>query len=128
MGTSIVHKIGTFDFIQMSPAPPNQRQRVLVETRNGVDGSAVWLLGKRGEIWSPRTVRDTATHSAAITLKQSYEDACGSKVSVTYADTVFADVVIKDVQVFIRDQVFGVGGFESTPQAIVIAQWQLIVD
>jgi hypothetical protein len=125
---TIVHSIGSFTFIDMTPVPPLRRRKLLVETRPGVDGVAIWWDGERGEIWRPRTVRDAVSHVDAQLIKQAYEDAVGvGTVAIVYAGSAYPNAVIADVQVVIEDQLFGVGGFTSAPQALVRAAWDILI-
>lgn len=126
---TILHSIGSFTFIDMRPVPPTPKRRLLVESRPGVDGVALWWDGPRGEIWRPRTVTDQNSHTNAQVLKELYEAAVAQGiVSVVYANRVFSNfAVIQDVQVEIEDQVFGVGGFTAFPRALVRANWELVV-
>lgn len=125
---SVTHSLGSFTFINMTPVPPRKRKRLMVESRAGVDGVAVWLDAERGQIYRPQTVVDVESHAAAQTLKDSYEAACGGDpVQLTYADVVYPDVVIMDVEVRIVDQVLGIGGINETVKALVYATWDLII-
>jgi hypothetical protein len=126
---TLQHSIGPFAFLTMTPVPPIRRKRLTIETRPGADGYSVWLDGTRGEIWRPETVIDIASHSLGQTLKAQYEAACGSNpLPVVYAGRLYANAIIKDVQVRITDQLMGVGGFSSPfSRALVRATWDILI-
>lgn len=122
------YSIGTFNFIDMKPVPPTPKQRLIVETRAGVDGMSIWKDATRGEVYRPRTVVDVADHDAAIALIEDYEEAVGgAPLVVTYYDTAYTAMVVLDVKCRIVDQIIGVGGLDGSPEALVIADWELIV-
>lgn len=126
---TIVHSIGTFSFLTMTPAPPTRRVRSMVETRNGSDGFSIWKESIRGEAHQCQTVVDTGTFAAAQTLKALYEAACGGdKVPLIYAGVTYPDVYIKDVRANIRTQLIGIGGLNPPSQALLVATWQLLID
>lgn len=126
----ITHKIGSFPFVNMSPVPPNPKRRLMIETRAGVDGHAVWYDGTRGEIWTPRTVANFPSHAFARVQKQLYEAAIGQRLSIIYADDAsYNPVVVQDVQCEIIDQAGGVGGLITplTTRALLRADWTLLI-
>lgn len=125
---TIVHSLDTQLFIQMSPAPPSRKQRLLIESRAGVDSFAFWQDAIRGQIYRPVTIRDTSTHALAQVLKNAYEGLVGGDpVPLVYADITYPDVIVKDVEVTISDQLIGIGGFNATVGALVRARWELVI-
>lgn len=122
------HSIGFFSFLNMTPVPPRRRKRLMVETRAGADGYAIWLDGTRGEVYRPETVVDVGSHAFAQIVKRNYEDMVGSNpVTLVHAGVVYPNCVIKDVQAQIFDQFMGVGGFSLVPRALVRANWELLI-
>ena len=127
MAIQILHRIGTFNFIQLIPVPPRRKRRVFTETRPGVDGFAMWYEAERGEVWQPTSIVDAQTHTLAQNLKSQYEDAVSQFVDVTYADLAYPKMLIQDVEVQIQDQVYGQGGYAVNTRALVVAQWTMLV-
>ena len=127
MAILIMNSIGSHDFISMKPVPPKAKRRLMVETRPGVDGFGVWVDATRGEVYRPMTVRDVQSHGKAMELKEDYEDLVGTTQTLTYADRTFPNVIVLDVKVEIIDIVYGVGGFVVNPQALVKANWDLLI-
>lgn len=130
------HQLGPFKFLAMRPCPPTRRRRVMVETRPGANGFNVWLDGYRGELWRPETVVDVKSHWDGQKLKAEYEAACGQNpVDLYYTvdsenpfdGQVWPRVIIKDVEVDIRDQIIGVGGFNHDVGALVYARWDILI-
>lgn len=120
----------------MTPCPPTRRRRLVIETRSGSNGFATWLDGTRGEIWRPQTIVDAPSHQDAQILKEQYEAACGGDpVTLTYVvdyenpfDTqTWPNVIIKDVQCEITDQLLGIGGFNHDVRALLTAQWEILI-
>lgn len=125
---TIIHSIGDFYFISMTPCPPLRRRKVFTETRAGVDGYAVWYDAVRGEVWRPRTVVDAPSFYGGELLKEQYELACGQDpVPIVYANSQYPRAVIKDVQVHIRAQQFGIGGYNAIAKALVYANWDILI-
>lgn len=136
MAPRFQHSLGPFKFLTMEPCPPTRRRRLTIETRSGANGFATWLDGTRGEIWRPITVVDTPSHWDAQILKEQYEAACGGNpVPLTYVvdfenpfdQQNYPDVIIRDVQCEIVDQLLGIGGFNHTVGALVRAQWEILI-
>ncbi|TXH41654.1 MAG: hypothetical protein E6Q97_37090 [Desulfurellales bacterium] len=130
------HQLGPFQFLSMRPCPPTRRRRLVVETRPGSNGFAVWIDGTRGELWRPETVVDVPSQWEGQILKAQYEAACGSDpVVLQYAvdfenpfeTQTWPDVIIKDVEVEIRDQLIGIGGFNHEVGALVYARWEILI-
>lgn len=130
------HQLAGFKFLSMTPCPPTRRRRLIVETRPGSNGFNTWLDGVRGELWRPETVVDVPTQWDGQILKGQYEALCGfGPVELHYAmdmqnpfdGEVWPGVIVKDVEVMIRDQIIGVGGFNHDVGALVYARWDILV-
>lgn len=130
------HSLGPFKFLTMTPCPPTRRRRLVIETRSGANGFATWLDGTRGEIWRPETIVDAPSHWAAQILKEQYEAACGGNpVELHYVTDMenpfdgqtWPNVIIKDVQCEIVDQLIGIGGFNHDVRALVRSQWEILI-
>lgn len=127
MAIATLNQIGNFAFISLSPAPPTRKRRTFVESRAGVDGFAIWYEATRGELWNSRSVVDVGSFTVAQGIKAQYEASVGTIVGVIYENLPYPNMLVKDVDVRIRSQLFGIGGTASSPQAIVTANWTLIV-
>lgn len=125
---TVVHQIGSFQFLDLRPVPPKRRRRMIIENRAGVDGVAVWWEASRGEMYRPTTVVDAVSHAAAQLIVDAYQSAVGGNpVTLIYANIVYPNVIIHDVHCSISDQLIGIGGFNANVGALVRAQWELII-
>lgn len=79
------HKIGNFNFLTMSPPPPDvlhEEQELIA--RPGIDGIAVFQNGKQGRPFQVVTEADAQTFAAARALAQSYAAIEGTAVDLTW--------------------------------------------
>ena len=118
--------IGSYSFVRMSPQPLTAAQRVQAESRAGVAGVGLWLLGAAGQEYTVETVAIYSTFANAVTGANNYRTLIGAAAqAIVYGGQSCGNVVVLGVEARAERIVkgFSSGG---TALAIVTANWRLI--
>jgi len=105
--------IGNFGFIRIDGELQLPRQRHSLETRAGVDGTAVWKTGTRADPQRLVTVVDTLNEGAATLLYRMYVDETSRlvRIEVNGVSWTYVDYLILNVEKLrIRNHLAAVGG------------------
>lgn len=70
------YQIGEFEFLSLT-FPELFKERPIVMDRPGVEGSAVWLTGRRGKPFTVRSTTDCQDLTDATLLLREYRDSIG---------------------------------------------------
>lgn len=128
------YQLGDFEFLSLD-FPGLFKERPLVLDRPGVEGSAVWLTGKRGKLFTVRSTVDCRDLTDATMLLTEYRDSIGGdpvdmvwdNQAVTTEET---KIVVLDVRT-VPGRVFRMAG--ATPGlrppslAWLEVEWDLIL-
>jgi hypothetical protein len=121
--------LGEFEFISLTGPPMGLKRQLEVEARAGVDGHALWDVGKRGAPFNALSVVDLATLAAGKAEFRKYEELVGAApVSVKWSDLAEEDFKIEvlDVRlVQLKKLVLGRGGVNNG-QVLLRAEWHLL--
>lgn len=116
-------QIDRFAFISLSAPPEYPAQTVDIEARAGQDGSALWILGRRGMPFQVESIVEAPTVAEAAVLLRRYRELIGDfPVDMKWAgfDVVGVTYAVLDVQPVSRGihaVLFGKGG-TAGPAAI----------
>ena len=125
MATSM---IGPYTFISMSRCPSSPNQRLALETRAGVNGTAIWKVVAGGHAFQVRTVVDALTFDAAVSTFRAYETLIGSgALPIIYGgqSMPYLVAVLHVEPDDVAATAIGVGGRLGNSQGIVRATWTL---
>jgi len=130
-----VFKIGPHTFLSIDGVPPVRQQEGQIIVRPGVNGSAFWLTGKRGEPFTVRTRVDCTTKAAAMAKRVEYAElAFAGKQSMTWGDHLVATdgddakVMVLAVRPLRADEIVtSSGGLNSPSNGFLECEWDLIL-
>lgn len=128
----MTYSLDQFDFLALHGNPDPLKEEVLVLSRPGVDGVAVWKIGKRGQKFTLRSVCDARDIAHARDLFCQYKALIGADpVSLTWADLPLANesakVVVLDVRAATLKTILGgVGGLNPPSTGWVECDWDLV--
>lgn len=115
----------------MTPMPALCATQLEVVERPGVDGSAFWDMGRKGQPCTVRTAVDAASIDAAQTLFKSYVDVIDeAPVEVVFAGKAFSSLGSKYQVLAVRCLTVAacsaiVGGLNQSSLAWLEAEWTL---
>ena len=126
--------IGSFLFIALDGNPLAIGEEVLLKSRPGVAGVAIWRTGERGRRFTLRSVVDGLSYTHAQNLYLLYRELIGQDpIDVVRADkaltsdqTKIAVLDVKPVDGRIMPQLGGVGGLNPPHKGWCECDWELI--
>lgn len=120
--------IGDFDFISMDEFPDISKQRVVAESRPGVDGNALFLTGLRGYPTQVTTVRDVINVPDGVAAYANYVNAIGQTLRVMWGGNTYDHpFTVLDVERIRLNRTIGaVGGRLGQSGAILVCRWTLL--
>ena len=118
--------LGAATFVSMDRRPAKPTQKIQLESKPGVAGSAAWLTGVRSDPQQVTTVADVASYSAAQTLCATYQAMVGTVVAITHGGVSLGYyALILDVDAQPEAIALGVGGLGGSSRALVRARWTI---
>ncbi len=125
-------RIGPFEFVRLESSPDRAQESWEVVSRAGVNGTALWQTGSRGETFRIRSEAVAISFAAGRAFLERYTTLVGQgPVLVTHGTVEFQQRykvlrVVPDgqgVKAVIRAHV---GGDPTLYQALVFASWLLL--
>jgi len=128
------NSIGDFRFLSLT-LPDNVKQRVIVSTRPGVPGAALWLTGTRGLPFEATSKVDAPSLAGAIGLLRQYEELIGqdpvdmvwNDIPVTDGGTQLAVLGVAPIAGRVFRLASSTGGLHPPGYGWIEARWNLIL-
>lgn len=127
-----INSIGPFTFISLRGTARPPQQQLIVLSRPGVPGNAVWRTGRRGIPFQLIGIVDSANITTAHALFYKYSLFVGGNPLTLVKDSVWMDlmegyrVLVEDVEALrIHATLASSGGLTLNSRAKVVSRWQL---
>lgn len=128
-----VFKIGSHTFLSIDGVPPVRQQEGQIVVRPGVNGSAFWLTGKRGQPFTVRTRVDCTSKAAAMAKRVEYTQLVfAGKQSMTWGDHLIATdgddakvMVLAVRPILAVEIVTSSGGLNAPSEGFLECEWDL---
>lgn len=129
---ALTNQIGTHEFIALVGNPDLLREQLEPVIRRGVDGVAVWKIGRRGTPLRLRSQVDCDDLEAGLDTFEEYSAYVGDDAQVLKWNSL--DLESYDVQVVVLDVrivrlaklALGVGGLSTNQGAWLECDWDLL--
>jgi hypothetical protein len=124
--------IGQFEFLSLAGQVEPPKEECLLLSRPGVEGVAVWRVGKRGIKFTLRSTVDAESHAHARQLFAAYAATIGGEpVELVWDGLEMTDegfkVIVLDVRpVEIKAIIGGVGGLNYPSEGWCVCDWDLV--
>ncbi|RLC36458.1 hypothetical protein DRH27_05190 [Candidatus Falkowbacteria bacterium] len=132
MATGILNRIGIFTFDVMEGVWRGSQEQTEIIQRPGVDGSGLFLMGRKGHDITIQTAVCLTDRQRAVEIYGLYEDAVGSlPVEVTWGGSPLTswnlNYAIREVELLRADQLALSTGSFNTPGGLgwLAAVWKL---
>lgn len=116
-----MNTIDSFTFISMTGQIPSYAQRVIEETRPGVDGHIFRKLGKRGGRFTLTTRSTHVDFETAELAKFDYEQLQSNFVNIEKAGQILSKIMVHSVSTELQPLLVSTDGNTW----MIIAQWEL---